>query len=52
LNVPTLAQPEAYIGGADKLFDESGRLVNDSTRKFLQRFVQAYAAWVTMHVKS
>ncbi len=52
LNVPTLAQPEAYLGSADKLFDENGKLVNDSTRKFLERFMQAYAAWVTAHVQS
>jgi chromate reductase len=46
LNVPAMAQPEAYLGGADKLFDASGTLVNDGTRKFLQGFMQAYAAWV------
>ena len=42
-----MAQPEAYIGGADKLFDPSGKLSNDGTRKFLVGFMQAYAAWVT-----
>ena len=46
LNVPTLQQPEAYIGGAAKLFDDAGRLTNDSTREFLGKFMQAYAAWV------
>jgi hypothetical protein len=34
LNVPAMAQPEAYIGGADKLFDASGKLINEGTRKF------------------
>ena len=47
LNVPAMAQPEADIGGADKLFDASGKLINDGTRKFLQSFMQAYAAWIT-----
>jgi chromate reductase len=47
LNVPAMAQPEAYIGGADKLFDASGKLVNDGTRKFLEGFMQGYAAWVS-----
>jgi chromate reductase len=42
-----MAQPEAYIGGADKLFDATGKLVNDGTRDFLRGFMQAYAAWVT-----
>src|SRR6267142_6221148 len=47
LNVPAMAQPEAYIGGADKLFDATGKLVNEGTRKFLQGFMQAYAAWIS-----
>jgi chromate reductase len=48
LNVPTMQQPEAYIGGAGKLFDEAGNLTNDSTRQFLNGFVDAYAAWVEL----
>jgi chromate reductase len=52
LNVPTMAQPEAYIGGADKLFDAAGKLTNDDTRKFLQGFLQSYAAWVVANQKS
>jgi chromate reductase, NAD(P)H dehydrogenase (quinone) len=46
LNVPTMQQPEAYIGHADKLFDEHGKLINDGTRKFLQGFMQEFANWV------
>jgi chromate reductase len=46
LNVPTLQQPETYIGGAGKLFDDAGKLTNDSTRDFFGKFLQAYAAWV------
>jgi chromate reductase len=46
LNVPTMQQPEAYVGHADKLFDEQGKLVSDGTRKFLQGFMQAFANWV------
>jgi chromate reductase, NAD(P)H dehydrogenase (quinone) len=46
LNVPTLAQPEAYIGGAGKLFDEAGKLNNDSTREFFGKYLHAYADWV------
>jgi len=46
LNMPPLQMPEAYIGGADKLFDESGRLTNSSTREFLGKYLQAFAAWV------
>ena len=33
LNVPTMQQPEAYVGHVHKLFDENGKLVNDGTRQ-------------------
>ena len=46
LNVPTLQQPEAYVGAADKLFDQSGTLTNDSTREFLTKFMNAFAEWI------
>ena len=46
LNVPAMQQPEAYIGGADKLFDSNGQMANDATRVFLQRFMQMFAAWI------
>ena len=46
LNMPPLQMPEAYIGGAAKLFDESGRLTNSSTRDFLSKYMQAFAAWI------
>lgn len=51
LNVPVLQQPEAYIGGADKLFDAAGKLTNDGTRKFLEGFMAAFAAWVSANGK-
>jgi chromate reductase len=49
LNMPTMQQPEAYIGGADKLFDAGGKITNDGTRDFLTKFRAAYAAWVETH---
>jgi chromate reductase len=51
LNMPTLPQPEVYLSGADKLF-EGDSLVNPSTREFLTRYLQAFAAWVELHVPS
>ena len=44
----TLAQPEVYIGNAGALFD-GATLINDGTKAFLQKFVDAYAAWVERH---
>lgn len=52
LNMPPLQMPEAYVGGADKLFDAQGKLINDSTREFLSKFMQAYAVWVEKHASA
>ena len=49
LDVPTLAQPEAYVGGAATLFDAEGRIANESTRGFMQKFLVAFAAWIAVH---
>jgi chromate reductase, NAD(P)H dehydrogenase (quinone) len=46
LNMPTLNQPEAYIGNSLALFDENGELVNEATAEFLRGFGQAFAAWI------
>ena len=46
LNVPAMQQPEAYIGNAATLFDENGRLSNDSTREFAASFMRSFAEWV------
>jgi chromate reductase len=51
LNVPTMAQPEVYLGHADMLFDENGKLANDGTKKFLQGFMQSFANWVIANSK-
>src|SRR6202140_1025478 len=52
LNVPAMQQPEAYIGGADKLFGPDGKLANPATREFMQKFMQAFADWVAANAKS
>jgi len=49
--VPAMAQPEAYIGNAQSLFDESGHLTNESTREFLKNFMMAFEKWVVVHSK-
>lgn len=46
LNVPTMPQPEAYVGQAAGLFDDKGALVNEGTRTFLQKYLQAFARWI------
>ncbi|HSE11508.1 MAG TPA: hypothetical protein VLB69_02630 [Rudaea sp.] len=46
VDVPAMPQPEACIGGADKLLDAEGNLVNPATREFLGRFMNAFAGWI------
>ena len=46
LNVPAMQQPEAYIGGADKLFAEDGSISNPSTREFMEKFLAAFEQWI------
>ena len=46
LNMPAMAQPEAYISGVDKLLDSSGRFVNSGTRDFCAGFVKAFESWI------
>ena len=50
LNMPVLQQPEAYVGGAAKLFDDQGELKDESVRGFLGKFVTAFADWIDRHV--
>ncbi len=52
VNVPTMAQPEAYIGGAADLFDAKGKLTNDSTRDFLKTYMEAFEKWVITNAQN
>ena len=46
LDMPTMQQPEAYIGKAAELFDKEGAIHRDETREFMTEFMGAFAAWV------
>jgi chromate reductase len=46
--VPMMQMPEAYLGRIAESFDADGQLVSDKTRAFLQKFIDAYAAWVNL----
>lgn len=52
LDVPMIAQPEAYIGNAAALFDAAGEVAQAETREFLQRYMAAFADWVGRHAAS
>lgn len=49
LDVPAMPQPEAYIGNAANLFDESGNLANESVKGFITKYMQAFGAWIEVH---
>ena len=51
LNIPTMAQPEAYIAGVADMFDDEGNLTNESTKKFLKSFMESFGKWVAIHAK-
>jgi chromate reductase len=48
LDVPTLGQPEIFIQAKDGLFDDAGNIGADS-KKFLQKWMDQYVAWVKKH---
>lgn len=50
VNVPTMLQPEAYIGNANRLFDSAGNLISDSTREYMTRFMEDFTHWVEQHL--
>jgi chromate reductase len=52
LDVPAMQQPEAYIGGAAQLFDAKGNISNETTREFLRKFMDAFAAWVAKNTSA
>jgi chromate reductase, NAD(P)H dehydrogenase (quinone) len=51
LNMPTMPQPEAYLGGLGDCFNANGEITNEKTKQLLQTFINAFAAWVDDHVK-
>ena len=45
LNMPVMQQPEIYLGHADKLFDENGKVV-EASEGFFKKVIESYAEWV------
>jgi chromate reductase len=52
LDMPTMAQPEAYVGNAAKLFDAQGGIAVPETREFLGQFLAAFAGWIERHARA
>ncbi len=48
LDMPTLGQPEVFVQAKEGLLDGEGN-VGEPSRKFLQGWMDRYAAWVKQH---
>ncbi len=46
LSADTMTKPEVFVGLASSKFDDSGRLIDAETEKFLNAWLNAYEAWV------
>lgn len=51
LNVPTMAQPEAYVRYYEGLFDEAHNILDPGTKAHLEKWVGAYESWVKTILK-
>jgi chromate reductase len=49
LNAPTLAQPEVYLAFTREAFPGGGEIANESTKAFLQRFVDAAIKHISLY---
>jgi chromate reductase len=50
LDMPTLGQPEVFLQWKDGLVDDRGE-IGPASRDFLQRWIDAFAAWVAVHTR-
>ena len=49
LDAPTLGQPEVFLKVDDAFFKDDGSIASEGSQKFLQGWMDAYAAWVKKH---
>ncbi|WP_284541447.1 NADPH-dependent FMN reductase [Pleomorphomonas sp. T1.2MG-36] len=52
LDVPTLQQPEAYLGNAGSMFDVAGGFADASTEAHMKAYLDAFADWITRTAKA
>jgi chromate reductase len=41
-----MCQPEIKLPAAAKLFDEGGKLIDETTRQYVEKFLDAFAIWI------
>ncbi len=49
LDMPTMQQPETYLGHSPMLFDTDGALIDGPGKPVLTPFADALVAWVALH---
>ena len=50
VNVPVMAQPEAYVSHAADLFGKDGKLTNPKTKTIMQTFLKAFETWANKNL--
>lgn len=50
LNMPCMQQPEAYIGGVAKMFDDDGNFVNNDSSDFLEKIMKTFSSWINQNI--
>lgn len=48
INLRAMAQPEAYIGFAEEVVDENGKVGSDESGQLLTDFMTAFADWIAL----
>jgi chromate reductase len=43
---PVMPAPQVYVGQARDKFDAEGRLTDEKTRAFLEKFLEAFSRWI------
>ncbi len=51
LNIPTMQQPEAYIGNVTTLLNEDGSVKEEGTLSFFKTIVASFVAWTNTNSK-
>lgn len=46
LDMPTLQQPEMYVGNVERILGTDGQPADDAARQFCKKFLVAFEAWV------
>jgi len=49
LDMPTLQQPEMYLGQAQNLIDATGRFGDADTEAYCRRFLVTFEGWIARH---